>query len=82
MASLLRAAARVAQGEHKAAAPSYVRRLLAAVDETGDSTPVRQGLAEPGQGLLEPLANANWTCFGFSGPTWTARTSPASSWCP
>ena len=57
MASLLRAAARVAQGEHKkAAAPSYVRRLLAAVDETGDSTPVRQGLAEPGQGLLEPLS--------------------------
>jgi LuxR family transcriptional regulator, maltose regulon positive regulatory protein len=56
MASLLRASARVAQGEHKAAAPSYVRRLLAAVDETGDSTPVRQGLAEPGQGLLEPLS--------------------------
>ncbi|HZW01639.1 MAG TPA: LuxR C-terminal-related transcriptional regulator, partial [Candidatus Deferrimicrobium sp.] len=56
MASLLRAAARVAQGEHKATAPSYVRRLLAAVDETGDSTPVRQGLAEPRQGLLEPLS--------------------------
>ncbi len=56
MASLLRAAARVAQGEHKEAAPSYVRRLLAAVDETGDSTPVRQGLTEPGQGLLEPLS--------------------------
>jgi LuxR family maltose regulon positive regulatory protein len=56
MASLLRAAARVAQGDHKEVAPSYVRRLLAAVDETGHSAPVRQGLAEPGQGFLEPLS--------------------------
>jgi LuxR family maltose regulon positive regulatory protein len=56
MASLLRAAARVAQGEHKDAAPSYVRRLLAALDETGDRTPVTQGLTEPGRGLLEPLS--------------------------
>ena len=35
---------------------SYVRRLLAAVDEAGDSTPVRQGLTEPGRSLLEPLS--------------------------
>ena len=55
MASLLRAAARVAQGEHKDAAPSYVGRLLSALDETGDRTPVRRGFAKPGQGLLEPL---------------------------
>ena len=56
MASLLRAAARVAQGEDKEEAMSYVRRLLAAVDEAGDSTPVRQGLTEPGRSLLEPLS--------------------------
>lgn len=55
MASLLRSAARVAQGEHKEAAPSYVRRLLAALDETGDRTAVRRGFAKPGKGLLEPL---------------------------
>ncbi len=41
MASLLRAAAK--QGT----APSYVRRLLAAVSTTEDSTPVSQGLIEP-----------------------------------
>jgi ATP/maltotriose-dependent transcriptional regulator MalT len=41
MASLLRAAAK--QG----IAPSYVRRLLAAVNKTGDGTPVSQGLIEP-----------------------------------
>jgi LuxR family maltose regulon positive regulatory protein len=41
MASLLRAAAK--QG----IAPSYVRRLLAAVSKTEDSTPVGQGLIEP-----------------------------------
>ncbi len=55
MASLLRAAARVAQGEHKDAAPSYVGRLLSALGETGDRTPVRRGFAKPGKGLLEPL---------------------------
>jgi LuxR family transcriptional regulator, maltose regulon positive regulatory protein len=55
MASLLRAAVSVAQGDHKSAAPSYVRRLLAAVDETIDSTSVRGVLAEPGQVLPEPL---------------------------
>jgi LuxR family maltose regulon positive regulatory protein len=55
MASLLRAAARVAQGGHKDAAPSYVGRLLAALDETGDRTAVRRGFAKPGKGLLEPL---------------------------
>ena len=41
MASLLRAAAK--QG----IAPSYVRRLLAAVNKTEDSTPASQGLIEP-----------------------------------
>ena len=41
MASLLRAAAK--QG----VAPSYVRRLLAAVSKTEDSTPVSQGLIDP-----------------------------------
>ena len=41
MASLLRAAAK--QG----IAPSYVRRLLAAVSNTEDSTPVSQALIEP-----------------------------------
>jgi len=47
MAILLKAAARVARGEHKGIAASYVRRLLAAVDNNGDITPVRQGLIEP-----------------------------------
>ncbi len=28
-----------------------------------------------------PGANASWTCFGCLAPTWTARTSPASSSC-
>jgi LuxR family transcriptional regulator, maltose regulon positive regulatory protein len=41
MATLLRAAAK--QGS----APGYVRRLLAAVNETGDGTPASQGLIEP-----------------------------------
>jgi len=41
MASLLRAAAK--QG----ITPSYVRRLLAAVNKTEDSMPVSQGLIEP-----------------------------------
>jgi LuxR family transcriptional regulator, maltose regulon positive regulatory protein len=45
----------VAQGGHKDAAPSYVGRLLAALDETGDRTAVRRGFAKPGKGLLEPL---------------------------
>ena len=56
MAALLRAAAVVAQAERKAAAFSYVRRLLEAVQEAGDSTPVTESLAQPGQGLLEPLS--------------------------
>jgi LuxR family maltose regulon positive regulatory protein len=56
MASLLRAAARMAQGEHQAAAPSYVRRLLAAVEKTSERTPLRQGLADLTQGSLEPLS--------------------------
>jgi LuxR family maltose regulon positive regulatory protein len=54
MASLLRAVARVAHGHQHGTAPDYVSRLLAA-GKTGDST-VRQGLAEPGQGQLEPLS--------------------------
>jgi LuxR family transcriptional regulator, maltose regulon positive regulatory protein len=41
MASLLRAAAKLR------IAPGYVRRLLAAVNKTGDSTPASQGLIEP-----------------------------------
>ena len=41
MAALLRAAAK--QG----IAASYVRRLLAAIDQTADGTPVDQGLIEP-----------------------------------
>jgi len=56
MAALLSAAARVAHGEQKGIARDYARRLLAAVDKTGDSTPVRQGLAEDRQGLVEPLS--------------------------
>ena len=47
MAILLRAAVRVARGEHRGIAASYVRRILAAVDNNGDLTPVRQGLIEP-----------------------------------
>src|SRR5690349_1262844 len=41
MTSLLRAAAKLRL------APSYVRRLLAAVNKTGDGTPASQGLIEP-----------------------------------
>src|SRR5690242_10254755 len=41
MASLLRAAAKLR------IAPSHVRRLRAAVNKTGDSTPASQGLIEP-----------------------------------
>ena len=41
MASLLRAAAKLR------IAPGYVRRLLAAVNKTGDGTPASQGLTEP-----------------------------------
>ena len=41
MASLLRAAAK------HGITPGYVRRLLAAVNKTEDSTPARQGLIEP-----------------------------------
>jgi LuxR family maltose regulon positive regulatory protein len=47
MASLLKAAARAAHGEQQGTAPSYVRRLLAAVNATDDSRPVKQGLIEP-----------------------------------
>jgi LuxR family maltose regulon positive regulatory protein len=46
MAILLRATARVARAEH-GIVTSYVRRLLAAVDNSGDITPVRAGLIEP-----------------------------------
>jgi len=56
MASLLRTALRVAPGDQKGTAPDHLRRLLAAVDRTGPSTPVSQGLAEPRQGLVEPLS--------------------------
>ncbi|MEP7192821.1 MAG: LuxR C-terminal-related transcriptional regulator [Actinomycetota bacterium] len=47
MAALLRAVARVAQGESNGIAQNYVRRLLGAFNRTGDSTPVRAGLIEP-----------------------------------
>jgi LuxR family transcriptional regulator, maltose regulon positive regulatory protein len=47
MASLLRAAARAAPGDQGGTAPSYVRRLLAAVTKTGDSPPASPGLVEP-----------------------------------
>jgi LuxR family maltose regulon positive regulatory protein len=47
MASLLKAAARAAHGEQPGITPSYVRRLLAAVNKTEESTPVKQGLIEP-----------------------------------
>jgi LuxR family transcriptional regulator, maltose regulon positive regulatory protein len=47
MAILLRAAVRVVRGENRGIAASYVRRLLAAVGNSGDITPVRQGLIEP-----------------------------------
>jgi LuxR family maltose regulon positive regulatory protein len=47
MAILLRAVARVARGAHRGIVASYARRLLAAVDNIGDITPVRQGLIEP-----------------------------------
>ncbi len=47
MASLLRAAARVAHGEQKVIAPSYIRRLLAAVNRTGGGMPEKQGLIQP-----------------------------------
>jgi LuxR family maltose regulon positive regulatory protein len=46
MASLLRAVARAAPGEQMGIAPSYVRRLLAAINKTEDHMPVKQGLAE------------------------------------
>jgi LuxR family maltose regulon positive regulatory protein len=56
MAALLRVAARVAPGEKRGIIRDYARRLLADVDETEDSTPVRQGRAEDRQGLVEPLS--------------------------
>ena len=56
MAALLRAATRVAPREHGAGASKHVRRLLAAVGETADSTPFEVGSAQPRQGLREPLS--------------------------
>jgi LuxR family transcriptional regulator, maltose regulon positive regulatory protein len=47
MAALLRAAAREAHGEQKGIAPSYLRRLLAAVNNTAGNAPASQGLIEP-----------------------------------
>jgi len=47
MAALLRAAAREAHGEQKRMAPSYLRRLLAAVNNTAGNAPASQGLIEP-----------------------------------
>jgi LuxR family maltose regulon positive regulatory protein len=47
MAALLRVVARTEHGEQKGIAPSYVRRLLAAVDNPEDRRHVKQGLTEP-----------------------------------
>ena len=65
IASLLQAAAK--QG----IARNYVRRLLAAVGETGHDSPIEQA-------LIEPLSERELTCSGCSEQTWTARTSPAN----
>jgi LuxR family maltose regulon positive regulatory protein len=47
MASLLNAFMKQGAAAKRGIAPSYVRRLLAAVNKTEDSTPVTQGLIEP-----------------------------------
>ena len=47
MASLLSALAKQGAAAKQGIAPSYVRRLLAAVNKTEDSTPASQGLIEP-----------------------------------
>ncbi len=47
MASLLSAFMKQGAAAKQGIAPSYVRRLLAAVNKTKDSTPVTQGLIEP-----------------------------------
>jgi len=47
MASLLRAVALAAHGEDKGIGSHYVRRLLAAINKTEASLPVKQRLAEP-----------------------------------
>jgi LuxR family maltose regulon positive regulatory protein len=47
MASLLRAFAKQGAVAKQAITQNYVRRLLAAVNKTGDGTPARQGLIEP-----------------------------------
>jgi LuxR family maltose regulon positive regulatory protein len=47
MASLLRAFAKQGAAAEQAITQHYVRRLLAAVNKTEDSTPARQGLIEP-----------------------------------
>jgi LuxR family maltose regulon positive regulatory protein len=69
MASLLRAVAK--QG----IAPSYVRRLLGAVDKTQEAAPIQQA-------VIEPLSERELEVFGCSEATWTVRTSLASSSCP
>ena len=47
MASLLKGVARLAHGEQKGIAPSYARRLVAALSQTDHDVPVKQGLIEP-----------------------------------
>ena len=69
MASLLRAAAK--QG----IAPSYVRRLLEAVNKTEDSAPARQGLIEAAERTRVGRAQTARSDLGV-------RTSLASSWSP
>ena len=68
MASLLRAAAK--QG----IARNYAR-ALAAVSETEHDSHIKQA-------LIDPLSERELECSGCSEPSWTARPSPASSWCP
>jgi LuxR family maltose regulon positive regulatory protein len=47
MASLLKAAARAAHGEHGGIAQNYAGRLLAATNRTGGNTPFTQSLIDP-----------------------------------
>jgi LuxR family maltose regulon positive regulatory protein len=47
MASLLSALTKQGAGAKQGMTPGYVRRLLAAINKTGDSTPVIPGLIEP-----------------------------------
>ena len=69
-----------------------VKNKLSVVDVIGPSVQLKKsgtsykGLC-PFHGEKTPSfyvtpARESWKCFGCSGPTWTARISPVSSWCP